>query len=122
MWCTVRWTCPGGATPGAAGLVSFRLLGVEPLRVNPVGLRKTAGDIETLGGQLAGARTAPPPAAAGSWQSSVPVAATAHAGASADETVLANRMRATATKIGVAAATYTTTDTATASTLSGQVV
>lgn len=100
----------------------FRLLGVEPLRVNPVGLRQAAGRIEVLGSQLAGAPSSPPPATAEPWQSSVPVAATAHAGASADETVLANRMRATATKIGVAATNYTTTDTTTASMLSGQVV
>lgn len=95
---------------------------MESLRVNPVGLRQAAGHIETLGGQLAGAQPAPPPAAAGSWQSSVTVAAAAHTGAAADEKVLATRIRATATKIGVAATAYTSTDASTASTLTGQVV
>ncbi|WP_154677650.1 hypothetical protein [Mycolicibacter icosiumassiliensis] len=53
---------------------------MEPLRVNPVGLHKTAGGIQELGGQLAGARPTPPPVAGGSWQSSVTVAVTTHRG------------------------------------------
>ncbi|MBS9532920.1 hypothetical protein KIH27_04870 [Mycobacterium sp. M1] len=95
---------------------------MEPQRVNPVGLRQAAGHIAALGDQLTGAQPAPPTAAGQSWQSSITVAATARAGAVADETTLTGRMRATATKVAVAAATYTRTDTATASTLSGQVV
>lgn len=108
--------------PSDAGGGGFRLLGVDSLRVNPVGLHQAAGRVADFGRQLTGTAPAQPPSAGESWQSSVAIATTARTGAAADETVLAARVGATANKVTVAAATYTRTDTTTASALAGQVV